>query len=261
MGAGLREVLGHPTTGPKCRNPPGHPPGGTAFERSSAPRKGPPGRPAPHHTYCKGGLQGGLARETSQGDLQGRLAQDTCRRDVHQHAPSASAPGKLPLQVPPGQPPQQASLASHGRNIGNKGPPPTPRRGYRRIPPRMGNNAPPGPPEDAPMYTHDGRPRDNGAMDARAVHANLPKASVHALHPHPNTAGTPTEEPGWAPLGPSAIGKLRKRRVQPPRNSGTLPRPKGFLYQSPYRTETQGPCIHLTRGRDASQNGCRPPGR
>ena len=59
------------------------------------------------------------------------------------------------------------------------------------------------------MYTHDGRPRDNGAMDARAVHANLPKASVHALHPHPNTAGTPTEEPGWAPLGPSAKGKLR----------------------------------------------------
>ena len=58
LGAGLREVLGHPTTGPKCRNPPGHPPGGTAFERSSAPRKGPPGRPAPHHTYCKGGLQG-----------------------------------------------------------------------------------------------------------------------------------------------------------------------------------------------------------
>ena len=46
-------------------------------------------------------------------------------------------------------------------------------------------------------------------MDARAAHANLPKASVHALHPHPNTAGTPTEEPGWAPLGPSAIGKLR----------------------------------------------------
>ena len=91
------------------------------------------------------------------------------------------------------------------------------------------------------MYTHDGRPRDNGAMDAPAVHANLPKASVHALHPHPNTAGTPTEEPGWAPLGPSAICKLRatKGAALPPqethRNSGTLPRPKRFLYQRPYR--------------------------
>ena len=81
------------------------------------------------------------------------------------------------------------------------------------------------------MYTHDGRPRDNGAMVARAVHVNLPKASVHALHPHPNTAGTPTEEPGWAPLGPSAICKLRAT--------------KGAALPPQEIPETQGPCADL----------------